>query len=147
MENRDRITDSERNLITLVGSAGLTGSPSKYSFAAHMGQLVRGLEGTGCHNFYPDCPFSNQDVLQIARRINFQWGSIPLTGYNYQLLEEIRLQWFVTCYVWGHFKVCHVACYIQCVMYLVTHSVSCSLLLTVCHVACYLQCVMWGVTH
>ena len=39
-----------------------------------MGQLVRGLEGTGCHNFYPDCPFSNQDVLQIARRINFtQW--------------------------------------------------------------------------
>merc|ERR1739842_227724 len=42
------------------------------SFAAHMGQLVRGLEGTGCHNFYPDCPFSNQDVLQIARRINFK---------------------------------------------------------------------------
>jgi len=72
MENRDRITDSERNLITLVGSAGVTGSPSKYSFAAHMGQLVRGMEGTGCHNFYPDCPFSNQDVLQIARRINFQ---------------------------------------------------------------------------
>ena len=37
-----------------------------------MGQLVRGLEGTGCHNFFPDCPFSNQDVLQIARRINFK---------------------------------------------------------------------------
>ena len=30
----------------------MTGAPSKYSFAAHMGQLVRGLEGTGCHNFY-----------------------------------------------------------------------------------------------
>ena len=38
-----------------------------------MGRLVRGVEGTGCHNFYPDCPFSNQDVLQIARRINFKW--------------------------------------------------------------------------
>ena len=53
-------------------SSGLTGTPSKYSFAAHMGRLVRGVEGTGCHNFYPDCPFSNQDVLQIARRINFK---------------------------------------------------------------------------
>jgi len=72
MENRQDITESERNLIALVGSTGLTGVPSKYSFAAHMGQLVRGLEGTGCHNFYPDCPFSNQDVMQIARRINFR---------------------------------------------------------------------------
>lgn len=72
MDSRQHITDSERNLIALVGTGGLTGAPSKYSFAAHMGQLVRGLEGQGCHNFYPDCPFSNQDVLQIARRINFQ---------------------------------------------------------------------------
>ena len=53
-------------------SATLSGFPSKYSFAAHMGQLVRGVEGQGCHNFYPGCPFSNQDVMQIAKRINFK---------------------------------------------------------------------------
>ena len=27
----------------------------------------------GCHNFYPDCPFSNTDVMEIARRINIKW--------------------------------------------------------------------------
>lgn len=60
------------NYAILPRSGSLTAGPSKYRFAAHMGQLVRGLEGTGCHNFFPDCPFSNQDVLQIARRINFK---------------------------------------------------------------------------
>jgi len=72
LENRDSLSDSERNLISLVGSASISGSPSKYSFAAHMGQLMRGVEGQGCHNFYPECPFSNQDVMQIAKRINFK---------------------------------------------------------------------------
>ena len=50
----------------------LSGTPSKYSFAAHMGHLMRGVEGQGCHHFYPECPFSNQDVLQIAKRITFK---------------------------------------------------------------------------
>ena len=53
-------------------SASLSGTPSKYSFAAHMGSLMRGVEGQGCHNLYPECPFSNQDVTQIAKRINFK---------------------------------------------------------------------------
>jgi len=69
----DTLTNSERNLINLIGSASISATPSKYSFAAHMGQLMRGLEGSqGCHNLYPECPFSNQDVLQIAKRINFK---------------------------------------------------------------------------
>jgi len=72
LENTQSISDSERNLISLIGSATLSGFPSKYSFAAHMGQLVRGVDGQGCHNFYPGCPFSNQDVMHIAKRINFK---------------------------------------------------------------------------
>jgi len=72
LQSREHISQSERHLINLIGSAGVTGSPSKYTFAAHMGQLVRGLEGHGCHNFYPNCPFSNHDVMEIAKRINFK---------------------------------------------------------------------------
>lgn len=72
LQSRDHITDSERNLIALIGSTGLSSVPSKYSYAAHMGQLVRGVEGQGCHNFYPNCPFSNNDVTEIAKRINFK---------------------------------------------------------------------------
>jgi len=69
LTSRDEITDAERHLINIIGSVGVTGAASKYSYAAHMGQLVRGLEGQGCHNFYPCCPFSNTDVMELARRI------------------------------------------------------------------------------
>lgn len=37
-----------------------------------MGSLMRGVVGQGCHNLYPECPFSNQDVTQIAKRIHFK---------------------------------------------------------------------------
>lgn len=72
LQNTETISDSERNLINLIGSSSLSGYSSKYNFAAHMGQLIRGVEGTGCYNFYPGCPFSGQDVMQIAKRIKFK---------------------------------------------------------------------------
>jgi len=71
--SRDHFTDSERNLMNMIGNGGMSRTPSKYGFAAHMGQLVRGIDGQGCHNFYPDCPFSNSEVMEMARRINFKW--------------------------------------------------------------------------
>jgi hypothetical protein len=37
-----------------------------------MGQLIRGIEGKGCHEFFPSCPFSGEDVRQIARKINLK---------------------------------------------------------------------------
>ena len=40
--------------------------------AAVIRSRARGVEGQGCHNLYPECPFSNQDVTQIAKRINFK---------------------------------------------------------------------------
>jgi len=71
LTSREQLTTSETNLINLIGSVSMS-TPSKYSYAAHMGQLVRGVTGQGCHNFYPSCPFSNNDVMEIARRINFK---------------------------------------------------------------------------
>ena len=50
---------------TQLSAAG----PSKYHYAAHMGQLIRGFEGGGCHHFFPACPFSAHDVRQIARKV------------------------------------------------------------------------------
>jgi len=72
LQNTETISDSERNLIALIGSSSLSGYSSKYNFAAHMGQLIRGVEGTGCYNFYPGCPFSGQEVMKVAKRIKFK---------------------------------------------------------------------------
>ena len=57
-----------KHAVSRVTSLNPSG-PSKYHFAAHMGQLIRGVEGTGCHEFYPSCPFTGEDVRHIARKI------------------------------------------------------------------------------
>merc|ERR1712062_844008 len=63
-------TDSEKSLMGLIGSSWMGAvKPSKYHYAAHFGQLIQGYEGQGCHNMYPMCPFSGEDVQQIARKI------------------------------------------------------------------------------
>jgi hypothetical protein len=46
------------------------GGSNKYHYAAHMGQLIRGVEGSGCHHFFPSCPFTGDDVRHIARKID-----------------------------------------------------------------------------
>lgn len=68
------VTDGEKSLMSLIGVTSLaSGSPSRYHYAAHMGQLIRGLEGDqGCHQFYPTCPFSGEDVRAIAKKINLK---------------------------------------------------------------------------
>lgn len=45
---------------------------SKYHFAAHMGQLIAGVDGNGCHNFYPTCPFPGLQVLQIMKKVRMR---------------------------------------------------------------------------
>lgn len=58
-ENKDNLTPSELGLLNLIRDTSISATAevtSKYHFAAHMGQLIAGIEGTGCHNFYPDCP-------------------------------------------------------------------------------------------
>lgn len=45
---------------------------SKYHFAAHMGQLIAGVDGNGCHNFYPTCPFPGLQVLQMMKKVRMR---------------------------------------------------------------------------
>ncbi len=68
MTDTDDIDRNWRILCSRVTSLS-SSSPSKYHFAAHMGQLIRGVEGGGCHEFFPICPFSGDDVRLIARKI------------------------------------------------------------------------------
>lgn len=69
-EARLDFTPHETHLVDLIGATQLSAAgPSKYHYAAHMGQLIRGFEGGGCHHFFPACPFSAHDVRQIARRL------------------------------------------------------------------------------
>ena len=61
----------EKNQCTFffLRATTISGTPSKYHFAAHFGQLIRGIESQSCMNFYPQCPFSETDVRSIARKI------------------------------------------------------------------------------
>lgn len=54
---------------------------SKYHFAAHMGQLISGVEGTGCHNFYPDCPLPGFRVSQLLKSVKFKWFEMIFVIY------------------------------------------------------------------
>jgi hypothetical protein len=45
---------------------------SKYHYAAHMGQLISGIEGQGCHYFYPTCPLTGANILKIMKKIRPQ---------------------------------------------------------------------------
>lgn len=64
------LADSEKSLMALIGSSSLSSlNPTKYHHASYIGQLIMGLEGQGCHHFYPMCPFSGEDVQQIARKV------------------------------------------------------------------------------
>jgi len=69
---RTSVSEAERSLLSLIKdtSIGTMGEViSKYHFAAHMGQLMSGMEGTGCHNLYPNCPLSGNRVLQMVKKV------------------------------------------------------------------------------
>lgn len=53
--------------------------PSRYHFAAHMGQLISGIEGQGCHNFYPTCPLPGISVLNMMKKIRLRWAMTTVT--------------------------------------------------------------------
>ena len=58
-----------QRIFSFSSATTISGTPSKYHFAAHFGQLIRGIESQSCMNFYPQCPFSETDVRSIARKI------------------------------------------------------------------------------
>ncbi|XP_019872696.1 uncharacterized protein LOC109600940 [Aethina tumida] len=72
---KDKLTDSEKSLLTLLKDTSISTTAeltSKYHFAAHMGQLIAGIEGHGCHNFYPTCPFPGIQVLQMMKKVRMR---------------------------------------------------------------------------
>ncbi|XP_046639866.1 uncharacterized protein LOC124320997 [Daphnia pulicaria] len=72
MEDKSSLTDSELSLMSLISQTSLgtrASSTSNYHFAAHMGQLLVGIDGNSCQHFYPTCPISGQQALALARKI------------------------------------------------------------------------------
>lgn len=74
--HQDQLSEMERSLLNLIRDTSLNTMaevPSRYHFAAHMGQLISGLEGQGCHNFYPTCPLPGSSVLSMMKKIRLRW--------------------------------------------------------------------------
>ncbi|CAB3363240.1 uncharacterized protein geko [Cloeon dipterum] len=73
LANNDRkLSRSELSLLSIIKdtSLGMTAEvTSKLHFAAHMGQLVAGVDGTGCHNFYPSCPLPGNAVMPFLQTV------------------------------------------------------------------------------
>jgi len=75
MEDKSSLSESELSLMTLISqtSLGTRANPSSnYHFAAHMGQLLVGIDGNGCQNFYPLCPLAGNQALALARKIKIR---------------------------------------------------------------------------
>ena len=65
MEDKSSLTESEISLMSLIRQTSLSSRASyssNYHFAAHMGQLLVGIDGNGCQNFYPACPLAGHQV-------------------------------------------------------------------------------------
>ncbi|KAK7070473.1 hypothetical protein SK128_004240 [Halocaridina rubra] len=67
------LTELEKDIIGLFRNYVILEGPSSpvytYQLAAHMGQLVTGLEPSPCRELYPSCPLSRPQLLDILRNI------------------------------------------------------------------------------
>ncbi|KOC61294.1 hypothetical protein WH47_06118 [Habropoda laboriosa] len=73
--HQDQLSEMERSLLNLIRDTSLSTMaevPSRYHFAAHMGQLISGMEGQGCHNFFPTCPLPGSSVLNMMKKIRLR---------------------------------------------------------------------------
>ncbi|XP_023246693.1 uncharacterized protein LOC106644689 isoform X2 [Copidosoma floridanum] len=72
---QDQLSEMERALLNLIRDTSLSTMAevtSKFHFAAHMGQLIAGIEGQGCHNFYPSCPLPGASVLNLMKKLRLR---------------------------------------------------------------------------
>ncbi|XP_043282290.1 uncharacterized protein geko isoform X2 [Venturia canescens] len=72
---QDQLSEMERSLLSLIRDTSLSMMaelPSRYHFGAHMGQLIAGIEGQGCHNFFPTCPLPRSSVLNMMKKIRMR---------------------------------------------------------------------------
>ncbi|XP_024882654.1 olfaction protein geko [Temnothorax americanus] len=73
--HQEQLSEMERSLLNLIRDTSLSTMaevPSRYHFAAHMGQLISGIEGQGCHNFYPTCPLPGISVLNMMKKVRLR---------------------------------------------------------------------------
>ncbi|XP_037939170.1 uncharacterized protein LOC119672239 [Teleopsis dalmanni] len=72
------LTEKEKDLLQLIRSSTMSltmnGAPSKWHFAAHMGELLRytgdNLSGPmGCANLWPNCPISSKKLMQLSYKV------------------------------------------------------------------------------
>lgn len=72
------LTEKERDLMNLIRSSSMSlamnGAPSKWHFAAHMGELLRytgdSLSGPmGCANLWPNCPISSKKLMKLSYKV------------------------------------------------------------------------------
>nr|CAH7741581.1 unnamed protein product [Callosobruchus chinensis] len=91
---KEKLTDSEKSLLNLLRDTTISTTAevtSKYHFAAHMGQLISGVDSNGCHNFYPGCPFPGFQVLQMMKKkanddVNSQKYAVTMSNFLSTLL-------------------------------------------------------------
>uniref|UniRef100_A0A182JBQ0 Ketoreductase domain-containing protein n=2 Tax=Anopheles atroparvus TaxID=41427 RepID=A0A182JBQ0_ANOAO len=71
----------ERDLLSLIRSTTLSltmaVSPTKWHFAAHMGQLLRDAGDTlvtpiGCSHLWPSCPYSSKKLLKLTNVVHLK---------------------------------------------------------------------------
>ncbi|XP_075161755.1 geko [Haematobia irritans] len=72
------LSEKEKDLMNLIRSSSMSlamnGAPSKWHFAAHMGELLRytgdNLSGPmGCANLWPNCPISSKKLMKLSYKV------------------------------------------------------------------------------
>ncbi|CAB4061054.1 unnamed protein product [Lepeophtheirus salmonis] len=61
-------SETEEKLLHIAESQSIFDSQNGYTFAAFIGQQIMENEGSGCNDFFSDCPFSSHDMREIAKR-------------------------------------------------------------------------------
>nr|XP_043066099.1 uncharacterized protein LOC108120397 isoform X3 [Drosophila bipectinata] len=73
-----QLSEKERELLRLIRSPTMPWMmnmpPSKWYFAAHMGELMRhtgdNLSGPmGCANLWPNCPISSKKLMKLSYKV------------------------------------------------------------------------------
>jgi len=68
-EDLEKLSDQEQHLMNMIGSSTISATPTKFHHAANFGQMIRGVEAPqSCQNFYPQCPFTGEEVRNIAAK-------------------------------------------------------------------------------
>ncbi|XP_018786027.1 PREDICTED: uncharacterized protein LOC108967200 [Bactrocera latifrons] len=72
------LTEKEKDLLYLIRSStmslAMNSAPSKWHFAAHMGELLRytGDDNSGpmgCANLWPNCPISSKKLMKLSHKV------------------------------------------------------------------------------